>query len=325
MWLIYTLLGAALFFLAAMLGAGYYTFHLALVRREKRMKIQEFTDEEHARQEQICKEKRAAGTAWLLAQNPEDVTMQSRDGLTLKGWYLPAAKPSNNMVVFAHGYNCNGLDEFGPFFRHYHEDLNYHMLIPDHRAHGRSEGKYIGFAGIEWRDLLDWTEVFVRRLGPDTGVVLHGISMGAATVMNCNVHNPPDYVKCVVEDCGFSNGQEMMWLAACRDLKLNIPPLLWGTMFWYRVCNGIWLKKASDPIGNIEKFARPTLFVHGAADPFVPAEMSLRCYEAAAVPKELFLAEGAFHVMSYYLYKEEYEARLDAWLGKWMKETVYAE
>jgi pimeloyl-ACP methyl ester carboxylesterase len=273
---------------------------------------------------QLRHDMEAAGRAWLFEQNPEEVELKAYDGLTLRGYYLPAARPSDKLVVFAHGYSYNGPDQFGALLPFYHEDLNYNILLPDQRAHGRSGGDWIGFAAMEWRDILDWAAAFVERLGPDTQVVLHGVSMGAATVMNCNAHNPPDYVKCVVEDCGYTNGYEMLWLAARRDLKLNIPPIMWGVAFWFRVFSGKPLKKESDPYGNIGKFKVPTLFVHGAADPFVPTEMGLRCHEAAAVPKDLLLIPGAAHAMSYFIGKDEYEAKLSEWYARWMGEAVTA-
>jgi len=271
---------------------------------------------------QLRHDMEAAGRAWLFEQAPEEVDIRSYDGLTLRGYYLPAARPSDKLVVFAHGYSYNGPDQFGAMLRFYHEDLNYNILLPDHRAHGRSGGDWIGFAAMEWRDILDWAAAFVERLGADTQVVLHGMSMGGATVMNCNANNPPDYVKCVVEDCGYTNGYEMISLVAKRDLNLNIPPMLWGTAFWFRVIQRCSLRRDADPYGNIGSFKLPTLFIHGKADRFVPAEMGRRCYEAASVPKELLLVEGAGHVMSYFLAKEAYEEKVRGWLARWVGETV---
>ena len=315
-WLWYTVLGLAVFLAQAALVGGYIGFRLSLVRRDEEVKELQEPDPNVAKRTAM----REAGKQWLFSHSPEEVELRARDGLTLRGYYIPAAKPSKRMVVFAHGYRCNGPDEFGAFLEFYHDEMNCHILLPDQRGHGRSDGKYIGFAALEWRDILDWADMFVRRIGADTEVVLHGVSMGGATVMNCNANNPPEYVKCVVEDCGYTNGYEMIRLAASRDLNLNIPPLFWGLRFWYRVLLGRSLKKDADPCGRIGDFKCPTLFVHGAVDGFVPTEMGLRCHEAARVPKELLLIEGAGHAMSYFIGKEEYEARLKAFLEQWMGE-----
>ena len=316
-------LGIVLFLAFLFFASGYVGFMGALKRRKKKgaSSRMQTPDPNHA----MRLEKEEAGRAWLLAQNPEDVALQSRDGLTLRGYFLPAARPSNKLVVCVHGYSYNGPDQFGAQLPFYHDELNYHILVPDHRAHGRSEGKYIGFGALEWEDIFDWTAAFVERLGPDTEVVLHGISMGAATVMICNANNPPDYVKCVVEDCGYTNGYEMISLVARRDLHVHFPPMLWAMLFWYRVLQRRSLRKDCDPYGRIDRFKLPTLFIHGSTDSFVPAEMGQRCYDAAAVPKELLLVEGAGHSLSYFVAKEEYEAKVRGFLEQWMNAGVRSQ
>lgn len=316
-WLWYVLSGLAGLVLLAFVVGGYVAYVFALTRREKKPELQE-PDEKKA----IRLHQNEEGKQYLFSKNPEDVSLKARDGLLLKGYFLPAAKPSNKLVVFSHGYNNFGLGEFGGFIKFYHEDLNYHILLPDQRSHGRSEGKHIGFAALEWQDILDWADVYVKRLGPDTQVVLHGVSMGAATVMNCNVHNPPDYIKCIVEDCGYTNGYEMICLSGKRDLHINIPPCYWVLAMFYRIFSGKSLKKDSDPYGNIAKFSKPTLFIHGADDAFVPTEMGVRCYEAASVPKDLLLVDGAAHAMSYFIDQAAYESKLRDWYDQWMKEEV---
>jgi pimeloyl-ACP methyl ester carboxylesterase len=292
---------------------------MSLTRRKKYRELQE--PDEKAR---VRLDATDAGKAYLFSLCPEDVSLRSFDGLELKGYFIPAARPSDKLAVLVHGYTCTGPNEFGGFLKFYREELNYNVLLPDHRCHGRSGGRHIGFAALEWRDILDWTDAFVKRLGPDTRVVLHGTSMGGATVMNCNAHNPPEYVKCVVEDCGYTNGYEMLCLTARRDLHVNFPPVMWAMAMWYHIFTGKSLRKDSDPYGNIARFKVPTLFIHGAADPFVPPEMGERCYDAATVEKDLLLIPGAAHAMAYFIGKEAYEAKLREWYAKWMGERVKA-
>ncbi|MDR2686592.1 MAG: alpha/beta fold hydrolase [Oscillospiraceae bacterium] len=310
---------AALFALVYFVG-GYIAFRGSLRRR----KVKGASSRMQAPDPnlQLRHDMEAAGRAWFFGQNPEEAEIRSYDGLALRGYYLPAARPSDKLAVFAHGYSYNGPDQFGALLPFYHEGLNYNILLPDQRAHGRSGGDWIGFSAMEWRDILDWAAAFAQRLGPDTQVVLHGISMGGATVMNCNAHNPPDYIKCVVEDCGYTNGYEMIALVARRDLRVNLPPMLWGALFWFRAIQRCSLRRDADPYGSIGKCKLPTLFIHGADDRFVPAEMGLRCFEAAAVPKELLLVEGAGHSMSYFMAKEAYEEKVRGWLARWVGETV---
>jgi len=315
-WYIILIISLFIFFIIACFASGLLGFMKALRRRKVKGASSRMQTPDPNLQKRHDME--AAGRVWFFAQNPEEVELRSHDRLTLRGYFLPAARPSDKLVVCAHGYSYNGPDQFGALLPFYHNELNYHILLPDQRTHGRSDGRFIGFAALEWRDILGWAAAFHERLGPESRVVLHGISMGGATVMNCNAHNPPDYVKCVIEDCGYTNGYEMISLVARRDLHINFPPMNWALLFWFRLLQDCSLRRDADPYGNIAKFKLPTLFIHGANDRFVPAEMGQRCYEAATVPKDLLMVEGAGHSMAYFMGQEAYEAKVKGWLERWM-------
>lgn len=299
---------------------GYIAYMMSLTRRQTNIQLQKPDPKAQWREG-----RKAKGRDYLFSLEPEEIELKARDGLTLRGYFIPAPAPTNKMVVFSHGYRSSGPDEWGVFLQFYRETLGWNILLPDQRAHGRSDGKHIGFAAREWQDLFDWTEAFKDRCAGEPMVALHGMSMGAATVLNCNVHTPPACVKTIVEDCGYTNGYEMLTLSAKRDLHLNIPPVFWGMAFWYRVFNGVSLKKDSDPYGNIAAFKLPTLFIHGAADFFVPTEMGHRFYDAAACEKDCLFIDDAGHAAAYYVDPDTYNAKLLDWYGKYMEVKTAAK
>jgi len=90
-----------------------------------------------------------AGTLWVHAQNPEEVELTAYDGLTLRGYYIPAKEPSGKLVICIHGYSYNAPDQFGALMPFYHDVMGYDILLPDLRAHGRSDGTYNSFGGTE--------------------------------------------------------------------------------------------------------------------------------------------------------------------------------
>lgn len=65
----------------------------------------------------------------------------------------------------------------------YNHDLGYNILLPDLHYHGQSEGRAIRMGWLDRFDLLHWMEVADGIFGGDTRMVVHGISMGAATTM----------------------------------------------------------------------------------------------------------------------------------------------
>ena len=101
---------------------------------------------------------------WVKDQEFERLTLTSRDGLELSGYYLPANKPTNKLVILTHGYLGHAL-QMGLFGQHYYADLGYNIFMPDARGHGESAGKYYGFGWQDRLDLIDWTHPLVETLG----------------------------------------------------------------------------------------------------------------------------------------------------------------
>jgi pimeloyl-ACP methyl ester carboxylesterase len=302
--------GILAFLAALLLAAGYAGFYLALTKKCLEMPPAQRPDPTWEAREA----RRQEGKEAFYAMQPEDVSIRSHDGLTLKGWYLPAEQPGKKLAILVHGYTCDGPREFAsmvPFYR----SMGFDCLLPDHRCHGRSEGSHICFGAKEWRDMLGWANEFIGRLGEDVEVVMHGISMGAATTMLCNEHNPPPQLKCFVEDCGYTNAYEQIYLVLRRDYHLPFPPLGWACALWARLLAGWSLKRDADCLGHIDSCAKPMLFIHGAADPFVPAEMGRRLFEAFPLEKDLLLVPGAGHASAWHEAPAVYEETLRAFLA----------
>ena len=45
----------------------------------------------------------------------------------------------------------------------------------------------------------------LARVGEDAEIVLHGLSMGAATVLMVSGERLPEQVKAIIEDCGYTS------------------------------------------------------------------------------------------------------------------------
>ena len=54
------------------------------------------------------------------------------------------------------------------------------------------------------KDMLLWIAKIIQK-GPQAEIVLLGVSMGGATVMNTSGEKLPSNVKAIVEDCGFTS------------------------------------------------------------------------------------------------------------------------
>lgn len=114
--------------------------------------------------------------------------------------------------------------------------------MPDARGHGKSEGDYIGFGWDERKDYLQWINRIIKK-DPQSEIVLHGVSMGAATVMMTSGEKLPDNVKAFVEDCGYSSVKGELGYQLKEMFNLPAFPLIPVTSLVTKVRAGYFLVK----------------------------------------------------------------------------------
>ena len=266
-------------------------------------------------------ELRKKNNQYLYDHNPEDLTLKSVDGITMKAWFVPTE--SKRFVICVHGYRCNGPDEFSHMFPFYHDELGYNYLLPDLTGHGRSDGDYACFGATDAKNILLWVEYLINRFGEDIEIILHGISMGAATVMNCNEMSPPDQVKIVIEDCGFIGAAEEMNNTLKDMIGFPCMPLVQLGSLFAKAKAGYFFSE-SNPLKNMKRAKNPMLFIHGEADTYVPFKYGKMLYDACPVEKDYLWVPDTVHAFSYYNAKEEYEQKVKDFIKKHMDEKVKA-
>ncbi len=307
-------------------AAGYYFYHLAIKRNKKKflqnsMDLKPNIDHTEARKEagaeDTLKEASCGGIDWVEQHPFETYTILSEDGLKLVGYYLPAKVPTVKTVILAHGYSSYAK-EMGDFARFYHEKLGYHVLMPDARGHGASGGDYIGFGWHERRDYISWIRWAINHIGTDVQIALHGISMGAATVMMASGEELPDQVKAIVEDCGYTTVKDELSYQLKRMYHLPPFPVVSFTSVITNFKAGYRFSEAS-ALRQVKKNRTPILFIHGGEDTFVPTEMVYTLYDACKAEKELLIVEGAGHGLAYTIDPEGYEKKTMEFLDRYIE------
>ena len=248
---------------------------------------------------------------WLAEQPKEEVWITSEDGLRLHGTFFMNGS-SKKVVICFHGYTSEGLNDYSTLGKFYLEQ-GFCLLIVDERAHGKSEGTYIGFGCLDRRDAKLWIDYAVERLGEDCQIVLHGDSMGAATVLMTTGLKLPKQVKAAVSDCAFTSAWDVF--SAVLKNMYHLPPFP-----IMQIANQMVKKRAGYELdecnarNEVKKAEIPILFIHGALDTFVPCEMVHELYEACASEKKLLVIEGAGHVESCYKNPEKYEEAIRSFI-----------
>ena len=208
---------------------------------------------------------------------------------------------SNKTAIIIHGWRDCSI-EFLYLGRLYERELGYNIVMPDLHAHGKSEGDMIQMGWLDRKDALQWLSVFQT----DT-MVVHGVSMGAATTMMLSGEKLPKSIKEIrfVEDCGYTSAWDEFAVQLKEQFGLPEFPLMYSTSLLCKIRNG-WSFGEASAIDQIRKCKYPMLFIHGGSDTFVPTEMVNRLYEAKPGKKDMWIAEGAGHAESYLRHREEY-------------------
>ena len=239
----------------------------------------------------------------------ERVYITSYDGLRLAGRLYPG-EPDAPVVIGVHGYRGTPSRDFSGGAA-----LNIAagrtVLLAEQRSQCSSEGKYITMGVRERFDCLAWVDYALERFGPDTKIVLNGISMGASTVLMAAGLGLPDNVKGIIADCPFTSpGQIVKSVMAGMGLPaFPLYPLLAAGA---RVFAGFGMEEA-DAAEAVRHVKVPILLIHGEDDRFVPCEMS-RAIAAANPNIRLETFPGAGHGLSFLADRERYAALAEAFI-----------
>ena len=221
----------------------------------------------------------------------ENWTLTSADGFNLNATYYKPAIESHDWAILIHGY---GRDQ--TFANDYAEEYlkrGWNVLTPDLRGCGTSEGIYLTMGALESQDIVLWAEKIVAT-DPQAKIILHGVSMGAATAMMTAALNPP-HLAAVVEDCGYTSAYEMFTAQLDKIFGLPEFPIMPIVDIVSKIKVGVAISDAA-PLKSVDKISVPILFIHGDADKLVPYEMMSRLFNAATSSrKEQFTVAGAGH------------------------------
>lgn len=252
---------------------------------------------------------------WNEQQETEKISITSERGDLLKGYLTLNKNESNVFVFFAHGCRTDHNGDPANFMQYYIEK-GYNFLSVDHVAQGESGGAYMGYDYFESIDSLEWLDYLIRRFGQDIKIIIHGVSMGGATV--CQMSDKvPSQVKLAVADCPYTSAlDEFDHVAKSAGVKYT------GTIL--KAINAMNKRfagydfKETDVRNAVKNAKVPMLFVHGKEDDFVPTRMGVELYEICTNEKELYLVDNAIHAQSIKTDEVGYHKKLDAFIEKYL-------
>jgi fermentation-respiration switch protein FrsA (DUF1100 family) len=236
----------------------------------------------------------------------EDVCFTSRDGVPLRGWFIPG-KNARGTVILCHGH-AGSMDPDVIYVPWFHE-AGFNVLMFDFRAHGRSGGERVSFGVFERQDLLGAVDYLGKRGITETGVL--GFSMGGAVGIATAAQS--ESIRAVASDGGFARLESAVVGWALK--RTNLPQRLALALARLVILVAGWRLGArlseADPIRWIGQIApRPVLLVHGDRDVYVSVEDVEALYAASGEPRELWRVPEAGHRKIHEVRPAEYRERI---------------
>ncbi len=190
------------------------------------------------------------------------------------GWWIAADSPKAITLLYLHGKGANGgaVNQAAHFHR-----LGYSILLIDYRGYGLSEGGFPTESQVDEDAETAWNYlVRERRISPKQ-IVVYGYSLGGAIAIDLAVKHPE--ARALIVQSSFTSMADMA---------------KYQGYFWWVPIN-LLLNQRFDSIAKVKFLKIPVLFIHGAADDFVPTKMSQALYNAASQPKQLLLVPQTGH------------------------------
>lgn len=247
------------------------------------------------------------GREYIYSLNPKDLYINSFDNLKLHGLFIN--NNTNKTIICVHGYKAkDGLYDFGMSAK-FLNSLGYNLLFVDNRAHGLSQGKYIGFGVLDSIDVNSWVDYLVTNMNQET-IILYGMSMGAATVLNTD--SSP--IKAIIADCGFASGYDEVAYQIKKMYHLPSFPLVPISNILLKLLAKYSLKD-KEAYKSIKNYHNNLLIIHGGKDHFVPTGDAYKIFDNATCHKKILIVPGASHAKSYLkdskLYEQTFKEFLD--------------
>lgn len=310
----YTLVTTVIIILLAATTGTYAAFAISL-RRWRRARDLTVDALEGTRFERYA-ERIRKDVLELRALPWEDVYIRSSDSLRLHGRMISG---SGTAVILVHGYRSSVENDFAGIARWY-AARGCTVLAIDQRANGLSGGRHMTMGVRERRDVIAWAQFAQSKLGAER-IVLHGVSMGAVSVLFAMGAGLPERVTGCVADCPFDRLSELFaWRVRKR---LHVPAYFLLRPF-VEVAWRIYAGASPDECCHESAASSelPLLLIEAGDDATVPRGSAERIWSVRGGRDTLLRIEHAQHALCWQEDAERYSAVLGEFLDRILAPAV---
>lgn len=217
----------------------------------------------------------------------EAVSFTTSDGIVIKGWFVPSAKPHAKTIIVLHGYPADKGDILPTrIFLH----KNYNLLFMDFRYLGESGGHFSTIGSYEVRDIRAALDYLHTRGIHEAAV--WGLSMGGATALLA-IKDAPE-IKALIAESPYAR---MDWLA---NKRYPIPGLNWVIGQLFRLWGMVFLQMDINKVQPMQAAANikiPLLLLYSSNDELITYQHALAMQEAVKNNRhvEIIIYDGKRH------------------------------
>ena len=244
----------------------------------------------------------------------EEISFESSDGLTIPGWYMPAADNNTKQsILLVHGRTANRTE--GMRYAKAIIDAGYNVLAIDMR-HPRQQPDIISTMSYhEKKDVVAALDFLENEKGAESIGVM-GFSMGAATSMIVMAKDPR--IQAGIFSGGYANSMDV--LAEQAQIIYGLPryPLMPMVAKFFA-----WRGDLDIDEINPEKYIaqispRPVYIMHGTADKTVGFQHGQRLFDAAKEPKQFWRVENGEHTKLWQIDNEKAETSVVSFFNRYL-------
>jgi dipeptidyl aminopeptidase/acylaminoacyl peptidase len=247
--------------------------------------------------------------------NAMTVGVVAEDKVKLSAWWLQPSAPNGSCVVVLHGIADSRVSAIGfaPMFL----NQGYAVLLPDSRAHGASEGRFVTYGLLEKYDVIAWAN-WMRKAGC---LKLYGLgeSLGASILIQAAAVQP--VFAAIVAECPYADLRETAEYRVRQMLRMpafvTVPAakiVVSSGMLYAHWAHSLNFQQVS-PILSITQASCPILLIHGLKDLRTPPSNSEKLASANQRDR-LWLVPNAGHTGAAAAEPDEFRRRVLGWFAE---------
>ncbi len=241
----------------------------------------------------------------------QDVAVKTKDGVTIRGWYIPSQNRAAVILLHPMASNRLGTIEHALVFAQH----GYGVLMIDLRAHGASGGDLLTFGGDEYLDVsaaVDYLQSHPEIDASRIGVL--GLSLGASTAILSAARDKR--LAAVAADApGATVFQDWPQPQAAYDY-LYVPFDLMFFFYLHRIDGVAEPLSITDAVGQISP--RPLLLIGGAGG--LEKRAIAQFFARANEPKQKLMLSNTPHITGLTTHPQEYRATALQFFDTWLLE-----